>query len=126
MKKLLLSLLLLTLAFSVSFAQEKKGERPDRGGRFELPKELNLTSEQQQKVNVINADFKAKFDALRADTAQSREKRRESTKALLGEYNKAVNQVLTPEQQTKFKEWKEKIKKENEAKRGEQNKTKEG
>ena len=122
MKKLLLSFLLLTFVFSTSFAQNKKGEGFDRGKRFELPKELNLTKEQQQKVDVINTDFKAKFEALRADTTLSREKKRESIKALLAEYNKTINGVLTAEQQAVFKEWKEKMKKEGEAKRAERNK----
>lgn len=125
MKKLLLSLLLFTLVFSVSFAQKKGGDG-DRSKRFELPKELNLTAAQQQKIDVITADFKVKFDQLRADTTTPRDKKRENTKALLQEYNKAVNEVLTPEQQVKFKEWKEKIRKENEAKRGSKGQNKEG
>lgn len=78
---------------------------------------MNLTKEQQQKVDVINADFKAKFDALRADSSVSKEDRREKVKSLMGEYNKAINEVLTPEQQAQLKALKEKARKENGGKR---------
>lgn len=124
MKKLLLSLLLLTIVSSVSFAQQGKKGGPDRG-RFELPKELNLTAEQQQKVDAINADFKAKFEALRADSSVSREARHEKMKSLNQERIKAINEVLTPEQQAQWKALKEKARKENAGKKDKKDKKQE-
>ena len=120
MKKVLLSLLVILLVSFSTYAQERQG-RQGRGDRFSLPKELNLTDEQQTKVDVINADFKTKFEELRSKSDMSRDDRRAKIKELTEQYDKSVNEVLTSEQQTKWKEWKDKVKKENESRRGQRN-----
>lgn len=90
MKKILLSLALLaSISFGVS-AQAKDGGR--RGGdRTKALQELNLTTEQQEKIQALSEDFKTKNNALRTQQRDLRKTHQEDIKAL-----------LTPEQQVKW------------------------
>jgi Spy/CpxP family protein refolding chaperone len=102
MKKLLLSLvILLCSSFAIVNAQEGR-----RGGNrgFALPQELNLTSEQQQKADSVSAAFRAKMTDFRGQSDLSREDRTAKMEVLRKEYTDAINKILTPEQQAKYKE----------------------
>jgi Spy/CpxP family protein refolding chaperone len=101
MKRLFLSLVLLCFSFIIVNAQE--GRKEGRRG-FALPQELNLTGEQQQKVESVNADFKAKMTELRSKSELSKEDKRAKMKELRKEHRDAINNILTPEQQAKMKE----------------------
>lgn len=103
MKRLLLSLAILAC---ISFTASINAQEGRRGGKrgFTLPQELNLTADQQQKVESVNTDFKAKMIELRSKSDLSREDRRSKMKELRREHRDAINNILTPEQQTKLKE----------------------
>lgn len=92
MKKAILSLALLaSISFGLS-AHGKDGGR--RGGdRSKGLKELNLTAEQQEKMKALSAEFKKKGETL---GNQQKDLRKEHRAALMA--------ILTPEQQTKWKE----------------------
>lgn len=103
MKRLLLSL---TVLVCISFAASMNAQEGKRGGKrgFALPQELNLTADQQKKVESVNTDFKAKMTELRSKSDLSREDRRAKMQELRKEHRDAINNILTPEQQTKLKE----------------------
>jgi Spy/CpxP family protein refolding chaperone len=102
MKRLFLSLVIL-LCFSLAIVNAQESRRDGRRG-FALPQELNLTSEQQQKVELVNADFKAKMTELRGKSDLTKEDKRSKMKELRKEHRDAINNILTPEQQAKMKE----------------------
>jgi len=102
MKRLFLSLVIL-LSFSFTIVNAQEGRRDGKRG-FALPQELNLSSEQQQKVESVNTDFKAKMTELRGKSDLSREDKRAKMKELRKEHRNAINNILTPEQQAKMKE----------------------
>lgn len=103
MKRLLLSLAILTsVSFTVSInAQDKMKGRPSKAG---LRKELNLSAEQQQKFEQLNADFKTKTSELRANKDLTREATQTKMKELRQNHHDAISAILTPEQQSKLKE----------------------
>lgn len=107
MKKILLSLALLA---SISFGISAQGKDTVRrgGDRSKVMQELNLTTEQQEKMKVLNADFKTKSDALRSQQRDLRKSHRADVMA-----------ILTPEQQAK---WRERVEKRSKSEnRGEKN-----
>lgn len=82
-------------------AQEAKkaGER-----KFPMAKELNLSADQQQKIESIHKDFGDKMKDLRDNSSLTKEDRQAKLKELRDLQMAEVNKILTPEQQTKMKE----------------------
>jgi len=101
MKRLFLSLAILACLSLTVGAQNTK-----RGGQRELPKELNLTTDQQQKIEAVNSEFKTKMSELRSNSDLKKEDKQTKMKELMDQHQTSVNNVLTPEQQTKLKELK--------------------
>lgn len=90
MKKVLLSLMLVASVSVGVFAQQKsKGCSSD--GKCKMSQDLNLTSEQQEKMKALSQDFKTKNDNLRGQQKELRTK-----------YQASVKSILTPEQQAKW------------------------
>lgn len=93
MKKILLSLALLaTVSVGVS-AQAKSEARSKGADRSMFMKELNLTSEQQEKMKALSATFRTKNDELRGQQSDLRKS-----------YQADIKAILTPEQQVKWQE----------------------
>lgn len=90
MKKILLSLALLA---SISLGISAQGNDSGRkgGNRSKALKELNLTSEQQDKMKALSEDFKTKNNTLRSQQ-----------KDLRKSYQADVKAILTPDQQVKW------------------------
>jgi len=107
MKRLFLSiavLLCISLTMSVN-AQEKKkdGER-----RFPMEKELNLSADQKQKMESVHSDFSTKMKELKDNSNLTKEDKQAKMKDLRDQHMAEVGKILTPEQQTKMKEMREK------------------
>lgn len=101
MKRLFLSMAIIAcMSFTMTISAQ------NRGSRSESPrmKELNLSTEQQQKVKSVNQEYKTKIDELRAKSDLSKEDKQTKMKDLRTQRSTAINNILTPEQQTKFKE----------------------
>jgi Spy/CpxP family protein refolding chaperone len=101
MKRLFLSIAILacmSLTATVG-AQESKRE-----GRKDIAKELNLTAEQQQKMEAAKTDMVAKMKELKDNTSLSKEEKMSKMKELREQQQTAFNNILTPEQQAKLKE----------------------
>ena len=80
---------------------QDKGQQ--RKGKFEIPKELNLSADQQKKLESLNKEFKSKMDEMMKSLDQLKGKQGE-LKGLADEHQKAIKELLTPEQIEKWKE----------------------
>ena len=102
-KQLIIAALALAGMCSPALAQQ----HGDGEGRFEKMKtELNLTDDQATTIKAIFDKNHAKMDEVHADgqvTEDERKMMRETRQAM----NKEIMAILTPDQQRKFKEMKE-------------------
>ena len=86
--------------------------KPDRHERREdmrenakkMAKELDLSTDQQGKIESIHKQTGDAMRAVHDDTTLSEEQKREKSKALRKSSEEQVHALLTPEQQTKAKE----------------------
>lgn len=102
MKRIILSLAVLGVVTLSAFAgPQDKG--PQRKKMFEIPKELNLSADQQKKLESLNTEFKAQLDEMMKNLDQLKGKQDE-LKGLAEKHQKAINDLLTPEQMEKWKE----------------------
>ena len=108
MKKLLSVALLAVVLSTVAIAGNSKSYDPDQ--RVEkLTKKLDLTSEQQEKAKVILIDAKTKNEALaKKYNLEAYEAERQD---LRDASQKAMSDMLTPEQREKLEAMKKKKKK---------------
>ncbi|MDH6308696.1 Spy/CpxP family protein refolding chaperone [Dysgonomonas sp. PFB1-18] len=104
MKRLFLSIAIIAC---MSLTATVGAQESRRGGR-EVAKELNLTADQQQKMEAAKADMDAKMKELRDNKSLSKEDRMAKMKELREQHQAACNNILTPEQQAKAKELKAK------------------
>lgn len=100
MKKIFLFIALSTSIGLSSFAQTNDSPVRERGNRF--ARELNLSDEQQTKIEALNSEYRAKFEELRDNKSLTKEERSTKRKELSEQKQSAVKQVLTPEQQAKL------------------------
>jgi protein CpxP len=96
---------------SIIFAQE--GRRHDRTAmaskRIEKMKtELSLSDDQVTKITAITERFAKSFEALRKDTAISVGASRTRAKKIVTDQQAEIKNVLTPAQQAKWADYKEK------------------
>jgi Spy/CpxP family protein refolding chaperone len=110
------------VCLSVSFAQHRDHLRPPKGGSMppeefvkELKKKLNLTNEQEAKIQkIVDAQqeemkktFKAskkEHEARREEMEKERDAIREKMNKQRKETNENISSVLTEEQKKKFEE----------------------
>ncbi|NDW09480.1 Spy/CpxP family protein refolding chaperone [Dysgonomonas sp. 520] len=110
MKKLFLFALIASVISVGSIAAQGNTKQKKGDGRRSVMKELNLTAEQQSKIEALNKDFKNKSDALKTQRKDLAKSHRES-----------INSILTPEQQSLLKD-KRKDRSEKMAKKGKDHK----
>jgi Spy/CpxP family protein refolding chaperone len=121
MKKLLLLSIFTAIIASPVWSQETKEKDKQKEyaeWQQKVKEELKLTDEQVTKWEALNKDAKEKMDALSQDATMSKEVQKEKKMAIKKEKEEKFLQLLTPEQQAKYKEMMEKKKKETEAKQG--------
>jgi len=73
--------------------------------------ELKLSDEQAGKYDAINKEYQVKIDAVLNDASLTQDVQKEKKMALKKEKQAKLMEVLSPEQQTKYKEMAEKKKK---------------
>lgn len=88
-------------------------ERPPQGERADamrehMAKALNLTAEQQSQIKAIHEKEREQRQAIMAEAGEDRAQVREKVKALREATIQQVDAVLTPEQQVKAREMREK------------------
>jgi hypothetical protein len=68
--------------------------------------ELNLTPEQVEKFNAMSKDFAAKKDEIAKDQTLNDDQRKEKKMALMKDKEAKLLEILTPDQQAKYKQLK--------------------
>ena len=72
--------------------------------RGDMMKDLNLTPDQQGKMNKLREDSRVKMDAIKNNTSLSDDQKQEQMKTLRMEQRKNMEALLTDEQKAKMKE----------------------
>jgi len=121
MKKTLLTALIISASACAAFAQGQKADAPANAVVKEtdqqsyqakqaqdwqnlLVTELKLTDEQVKKIDAMNKAFGDRRVAIEKNTELTDEAKAERKTALLKAKETQFMQLLTPEQQTKYKE----------------------
>ncbi len=121
MKKYLLSFaFILCLSVSVIFAQDKKSaEARATKQTNQLTKKVALNADQNKKVYDINLAIDKQIDAVRLEEKGKKGGHHGKIAQLQKDRESQIVAVLTPEQKTKYDEWKakKKEKKENKGKK---------
>ena len=81
-----------------------KGVEGRRGFDGKMAKELNLSTEQQAKIEAIRKENRSKLDAVRADATLTQEQKKAKAAEIMKAQREQMKSVLTPEQQQKMKE----------------------
>ena len=75
--------------------------------------DLKLTDEQSQKFDALSKDYSEKIDAIGKDATLSADDQKTKKMDLKKEKEAKLLEILTPEQQAKYKEWKDAMEKKN-------------
>ena len=115
MKRLLvLAVAVIGIQFAVSAQVQEKRDtiRSHYKGdvRTKMKDELNLSKEQSEKMKAINADSKARMQALRDDKTISDADRKVKAAEIMKERKEKTDAILNPEQREKMKQWGDKMK----------------
>lgn len=82
---------------------QKEGRRGQVADRLEkMAKELNLTTDQKEKLKGVFKDEAEKMKGLREDKNLSKEDRRSRLKSIHEDFEGQLKNILTPEQQEKW------------------------
>ena len=115
MKKLLMLLIATAMVTTAALAQmdQKKDYKKERAEwENKIKTELNLSTDQVAKFDALNKEYNEKIDAIASDAGTDKEALKEKKMTLKKEKETKLNEILTPEQQTKYKELMDKKKKE--------------
>jgi len=120
MKKILLSVVIISASVCAAYAQDQKttqqgsqvikenDQKSQQAKQQEwdnmLKTELKLTDEQSTKLAAINKEFYAKKDAILNDASLTDDAKKEKKMALKKDKEAKTLEVLTPEQQVKYKQ----------------------
>ena len=98
--------IILVLAVSLTISLTANAQHKGKEHKNNYLKELNLDAEQKVKLNKIYSQFREKSQNLRNDSLLSNKEKRDKKHELFRERKIAINDILTPEQQDKAKEFK--------------------
>jgi protein CpxP len=114
MKKLFVMIMMVVGFGAVANAQTKGGHKtPEQKAQHMtqvLTKKLNLTADQQTKVNTIFLNKAVQMDSLKKSHAADRKATRQSRRAILTDLDGQLKTVLNADQQTKYTELKAQMK----------------
>jgi protein CpxP len=104
MKKLMIIALLASMTVAAQ-AQEKDRKTPQERAKLRtehMTKELELSPEQQAKVEAINLKYADRVEAVRAEREAERTAKREAAEAMHAAHDAEMKAVLTADQYTKW------------------------
>jgi Spy/CpxP family protein refolding chaperone len=121
MKKIILSAAIVSASVCAAYAQDQKTTQPAQQAVKEtdqksyeakqatewenrLKTELKLTDEQLTKIAIVNKDFTDKKEAILKDATLTDDAKKEKKEALKKEKDARFFEILTPEQQMKYKQ----------------------
>jgi Spy/CpxP family protein refolding chaperone len=109
MKKVTIVLAAFLFTATISFAQSSAPAAGNkRMAKFEQKKNeqyknLNLTADQQTKLNAIEADAKTKAAAIKSNSSLTKEQKQQQMQALMQSTKQQSSAVLTADQQAQLK-----------------------
>jgi Spy/CpxP family protein refolding chaperone len=80
----------------------RKGDAAGRARKGAMQQELNLTQDQQTKMQQIRTDYRSKFAALRNDKALTQEQKKVKMQELMQAQQAQMKSILTKEQAEKL------------------------
>jgi len=110
MKKIIISALVIVLAYGSVMAQEKtktKNHHKDQYGK--MSENLNLSQEQKDQMKTINDEFRNQMQALKKNEGITVKEQKTRREELVKNHRERVQSILTQEQKVQF----EKMKKEH-------------
>jgi hypothetical protein len=126
MKKLFLVVVVAAFAATSAFAQDQKEVKPTTDQKDmksadqmkqdkaawekKFKEELKLTPEQTVKYDALNKEYGEKFEAVSKDASLDKDAQKEKKMGLKKEKESKLLEILTPEQQVKYKEMMDKMK----------------
>src|SRR4029453_11025955 len=126
MKKLFLVVVVAAFAATSAFAQDQKEVKPTTDQKDmksadqmkqdkaawekKFKEELKLTPEQTVKYDALNKEYGEKFEAVSKDASLDKDAQKEKKMGLKKEKESKLLEILTPEQQVKYKEMIDKMK----------------
>lgn len=108
--------LAVTLTARAAFTQEHHATVESR--LEEMSKQLNLTDDQKAKLKPILQDEGQQMKAVHEDTSLTHEQKKAKMKDIREAHRPQIDQILTPDQQKKWEEMKQKAKEQREKKSG--------
>lgn len=106
MKKIFL---LVAFCVSISLAANAQGpSKRQHRGESPMYEKLDLTQQQKDQMKKMREEFSAQRDKLKEDKNLTKEQKSTQVKELREKHREQVKQILTPEQQTKMAEMREK------------------
>ena len=107
-------------AAATAMAQPSKEDQQKSKAEWEkkVKDELKLTDDQSVKFDALNKEYAEKIEAIAQDANLSKDVQKEKKMALKKEKETKLFEILTPEQQAKYKELMEKKKKDMDKKPG--------
>jgi len=116
MKKTLLLMLAFASVGTAAMAQLEQKDYKKEKAEWEtkIKTELKLNADQVVKYDALNKEYDDKFTAIAQDANLTKDAQKEKKMALKKEKETKLFEILTPDQQTKYKELIEQKKKEME------------
>ena len=109
MKKIAALVLFGSLLTSAAMAQTRQTDKKsNKELRLEMKKEAGISDDQGKQLKIINQNSKTKLQTVRNDQTLTPEQKKVKAKSIKTERYEEVGKVLTPEQQTKIKDFKAK------------------
>lgn len=71
-------------------------------------KDLNLTQDQNTQIQTVRKDYMNQRQAIRDDSSLTTDQKQQKYQDLMMSENDKINSLLTPDQQAKWKAWKQK------------------
>jgi Spy/CpxP family protein refolding chaperone len=110
MKKVTIVLAAFLLAGTISFGQSstqlpvvgQKATQFEQKANDEY-KSLNLSADQQSKINAIKSDVMTKMTSVKNNTSLTQSQKQQQMQALMQSGQTKINAVLTPDQQAQLK-----------------------
>ena len=99
---------------AMSQLEQKDYKKEKAEWENKVKEELKLSADQLAKYDALNKEYDDKFSAIAQDANLSKEVQKEKKMALKKEKETRLLEILTPEQQTKYKDLMERRKKEME------------
>ena len=88
------------------YAQQKENTHPRHQRGDSMSKVLSLDDKQTETIKGIHKKYADKFNTIRMDSTMTLEDKRSASHSLQKEREAAINSVLTPEQNEKWKTYK--------------------